>query len=309
MLTIISYIRTHFKQDFKALTYILVFLFLGLFIYVNHTTNLPTLFFKNHQKGVTTYIYYFLFFGFAYYTTIIITAITKSDWSFTKSFYFWFTSIIAILLISFRFGFLEFLNWIQKNIDPQKAHFYIKAIARSTRFIIFTFGILFFYYLFEKNNTNYYGLSTKNTHWKSYFLLLLFVLPFIIVASFQPSFLKQYPMLGNVGSAINKWTALAIYEPIYLIDFIAIEWFFRGFLILGTVKYLGSKAVLPMVVLYAFFHIGKPTGEIIGSVFGGYILGIVSLHSRSIIGGIIIHMGVAFLMDLFAVIQKLDNYL
>ncbi|OBX20138.1 hypothetical protein BAA08_14935 [Bizionia sp. APA-3] len=63
-----------------------------------------------------------------------------------------------------------------------------------------------------------------------------------------------------------------------------------------------------MVALYVFFHVGKPTGEIIGSIFGGYLLGIISLHSKSIIGGIIIHIGVAFLMDFMAIIQKFDIY-
>ncbi|WP_189663031.1 type II CAAX prenyl endopeptidase Rce1 family protein [Polaribacter sp. IC073] len=211
-------------------------------------------------------------------------------------------------MVSIRFSFLDHYGWVKENIAPQKIFFYIKVISRSIRFIIFSFGILLFYALFEKVNKNFYGFSIKNTQWKPYLLLLLIVFPFIIIASFQPSFLKQYPSIGSTGSFINKWLALVIYEPIYLFDFISIEWFFRGFLILGMVKTLGSKAILPMVALYVFFHIGKPTGEIIGSAFGGYILGVVSLYSRSIIGGIIIHMGVAFLMDAIAIIQKFDSY-
>ncbi|PQJ81786.1 CPBP family glutamic-type intramembrane protease [Polaribacter glomeratus] len=304
MKTILAYLKKHFKQDYKRGTYFLFFLFLGILIFLNHTTNFPILFFKNQQESLWIYGYYFLFFGFAYYSSIAIIAVTKSEYTFLKSFYFWITSLFAILLVSLRFGFLDYFSWIQKNIAPQKILFYTTIISRSIRFIIFSFGIAFFYFLFEKNNRNFYGFSFKNVKWKPYLVLLLIVFPFIIFASFQPSFLQQYPTIGNAGTFINKWIALAIYEPIYLIDFVTIEWFFRGFLILGMVKFLGSKAILPMVALYAFFHIGKPTGEIIGSVFGGYILGIVSLHSRSIIGGIIIHIGVAFLMDAMAVLQK-----
>ncbi|WP_452228557.1 CPBP family glutamic-type intramembrane protease [Lacinutrix sp. MEBiC02404] len=308
MKTIVKYIRTHLKEDYKTATYLIFLLFLSVFIYIHHVTNFAVNFLSNNINSPLLVLSYFLFFGFAYYTTIAIIVFTKSDYSFIKSSGFWFTSIFAILLVSLRLGFLEHYKWIYENIAPEKAFFYTKIAARAMRTIIFSFGILFFYYLFEKYNTNFYGFSTKNVSWKPYFLLLLIVIPFIGIASFQPSFLNQYPLIGNTGNAINKLHALAIYEPVYLLDFISIEWFFRGFLVLSMVKILGSKAILPMVALYVFFHIGKPTGEIIGSIFGGYLLGIISLHSRSIIGGIIIHMGVAFLMDLMAIIQKFDIY-
>ena len=70
---------------------------------------------------------------------------------------------------------------------------------------------------------------------------------------------------------------------------------------------LGKDAILPMVATYAFLHFGKPMAETIGSIFGGYILGIIALQTRSIIGGVIIHMGVAIAMDLAAYIQHFKS--
>ncbi|SDZ98604.1 CPBP family glutamic-type intramembrane protease [Bizionia paragorgiae] len=308
MKTIVKYIRTHLKEDYNTSTYLIFILFLSVFISINHATDLAVNFLSNTINTPLLVVSYFLFFGFAYYATIAIIVFTKSDYSFIKSRGFWFTSIFAILLVSLRLGFLEHYKWIYENTAPEKAFFYIKIATRAMRTLIFSFGILFFYYFFEKYNTNFYGFSTKKLSWKPYFLLLLFVIPVIIIASFQPSFLSQYPSIGYTGNTINKMNALAIYEAVYLLDFISIEWFFRGFLVLSMIKILGSKSILPMVALYVFFHIGKPTGEIIGSIFGGYLLGIISLHSKSIIGGIIIHIGVAFLMDFMAIIQKLDIY-
>ncbi|MCI2228313.1 CPBP family intramembrane metalloprotease [Polaribacter sp. MSW13] len=308
MATILTYLKKHFSEDYKITTYLLFFLFIGILIFLNHTTNIPTLFFRQHQDSPYIYGYYFLFFGFAYYSTIIIIATTKSDFSFLKKLSFWLTSLFAILLVSIRFGFLNHYSWIQENIAPEKVEFYTKVIARSIRFIIFSIGILVFYKLIEKHNKNFYGFSIKDVKWKLYLLLLLIAFPFILFASYQPSFLRQYPSIGYTGTFINKWLALVIYEPTYLLDFISIEWFFRGFLILGMIKSLGSKAILPMVALYVFFHIGKPTGEIIGSAFGGYVLGVISMYSKSIIGGIVIHMGVAFLMDAMAIFQKIDSF-
>lgn len=98
-----------------------------------------------------------------------------------------------------------------------------------------------------------------------------------------------------------------VFELAYGIDFIATELLFRGFLIIGMAHILGKDVILPMVVTYAFLHFGKPLGETIGSVFGGYILGIMALYSRNIWGGIAIHLGVAWLMELAAFLQLLRN--
>jgi hypothetical protein len=68
-------------------------------------------------------------------------------------------------------------------------------------------------------------------------------------------------------------------------------------------KVLGREAVLPMVAAYVFIHFGKPPGEAISSFFGGFILGIHSLSKKNIFGGIVIHVGIAFLMELAAVLQ------
>ena len=42
----------------------------------------------------------------------------------------------------------------------------------------------------------------------------------------------------------------------YLFNFFNIELLFRGVLVIGMVHYLGPKAILPMVVTYAFLHFG-----------------------------------------------------
>jgi hypothetical protein len=69
-------------------------------------------------------------------------------------------------------------------------------------------------------------------------------------------------------------------------------------------KLLGKDAVLPMVATYVVLHFGKPMGETISSIFGGYILGILALYSKNIWGGIFLHGGTAFLMEIFAFLKK-----
>jgi hypothetical protein len=81
----------------------------------------------------------------------------------------------------------------------------------------------------------------------------------------------------------NKWIYKLLYELAYGSDFISVELFFRGFLILAFVKLVGKDAILPMACFYCTIHFGKPLGECISSYFGGMLLGIVVFHTRSIV--------------------------
>jgi membrane protease YdiL (CAAX protease family) len=104
---------------------------------------------------------------------------------------------------------------------------------------------------------------------------------------------------------VPEWVTALTYEIAYGLDFITVELLFRGFLVIGMIKILGRNAIVPMAVIYCMLHFGKPMGEAISSIFGGYILGVVAYETRSVWGGIIVHMGIAWLMEIIAYGQKL----
>ncbi|MES1160611.1 MAG: CPBP family glutamic-type intramembrane protease [Bacteroidota bacterium] len=81
-------------------------------------------------------------------------------------------------------------------------------------------------------------------------------------------------------------------------DFLSIELFFRGLLVIGLARYAGEYVLLPMAAFYCTIHFGKPLGECISSFFGGLALGVIALRTRSILGGLIVHLGLAWLMEL-----------
>jgi membrane protease YdiL (CAAX protease family) len=56
-------------------------------------------------------------------------------------------------------------------------------------------------------------------------------------------------------------------------------------------------------VPYCMIHYGKPMTETIGAIFAGVILGTLAMRTRSIWGGVLIHVGVAWTMDLLAIAQ------
>jgi hypothetical protein len=149
----------------------------------------------------------------------------------------------------------------------------------------------------------FYGTTSKRWEIKPYFMMLALMIPLIAIAATQKDFLEVYPKLKNVAFLINAtWFYKVLYELSYGLDFFTIELFFRGFLVLAFAKWAGKAAILPMALFYCTIHFGKPLGECISSYFGGLILGAVTLHTGSIWGGLIVHLGIAWLMEIFGFI-------
>jgi hypothetical protein len=176
---------------------------------------------------------------------------------------------------------------------------------------IFTVLIPLFaiYFLYDRKEGHYYGLIPKRFNYRPYFQMLLIMLPIMIAASFLPSFMKQYPMYktspAHTAMGIPEWLTVLIYEFAYGFDFVTVEFLFRGFMVIGMTHILGRHSILAMAVTYCFLHTGKPLGEAISSIFGGYLLGVIAYETRSIWGGIIVHVGIAWMMELIGFGQKI----
>ena len=137
-------------------------------------------------------------------------------------------------------------------------------------------------------------------HLHIYALLFLPVGSLILVFASSPDFAAQYPFYKQQ----TGWTDLLVWEAAYGIQFFALEFFFRGFLLRGMAAELGSMAVLMMVVPYCMIHFGKPLPECLGSIIAGTVLGVLAMDTRSIWGGVTIHVAVAWGMDFAALWQK-----
>ena len=164
-----------------------------------------------------------------------------------------------------------------------------------------------FWRVMQRDLPHFYGLQWRGFHARPYLLMLTLMIPPIVWASFQENFLSVYPLLRPaVAERVHGWPtglAFGLHEVFYAMRFISVEIFFRGFLVLGLVRWFGRATLLPMIVLYAVWHFGKPFPEALGSIFGAYVLGLLALRTRSIAGGILLHMGIALLMDLAAFVQ------
>ena len=141
----------------------------------------------------------------------------------------------------------------------------------------------------------------RTTRWLPWYgLLAAPVLGFAVVASFTEAFTTTYPFYPLAG---RSWVDLLAWEAIYLLQFACLEFFFRGFLLEPLAPRLGAGAIFVMALPYAMIHLSKPWPEAFGAVLFGILLGMLALRSRSIWGGVLVHVSLALSMDLLSLAQ------
>jgi len=140
-------------------------------------------------------------------------------------------------------------------------------------------------------------------HLGIYGLFLAAILPVVYCVSFLDGFQETYPFLHFTPQTFSSMRFL-VWEIAYLLQFIALEYFFRGFILFNLEPKMGKMAVLVAMLPYCMIHFGKPFPETIGSIIAGIVLGVMALKSRSVIPGIILHYCVAITMDLLSLRGK-----
>lgn len=211
---------------------------------------------------------------------------------------FFYLVLFSPLIFAFKMAYQP--EW---NISAsQYWNNYWNHIVYWPFFLFFITVVLYIIWKILGDTEPFYGIKINRINWKPYWLMLFMMVPVIGIASTQPDFLSYYPKMKLIQSLnLNGealWWQKLLFELSYGSDFFTIELFFRGFLVLALAKWAGKDAILPMACFYCAIHFGKPLGECISSYFGGIILGVVVYHSRSIYGGLFVHLGIAWMMEL-----------
>ncbi len=127
------------------------------------------------------------------------------------------------------------------------------------------------------------------------------IVGFAYVVSFTAEFQHTYPFYRLAG---RSWFDLLAWQSLYLLQFICLEFFFRGFLLHALARVYGAAAIFLMSLPYLMIHFTKPWPEAAGAVVFGILLGILSLRAGSIWPGALVHMSIALAMDGFSLWQK-----
>ena len=168
----------------------------------------------------------------------------------------------------------------------------------------FILPVIVIKFVFRENLANY-GLKWKGAFedYHLYIIMLMVMIPLVAFFSGTKVFQAKYPFLDlQAGQPLFpdfwKW------ELLYCTQFFALEFFFRGFMLHGLKKRLGFYSVFVMTVPYCMIHFGKPLQETLAAIIAGVVLGCLSLKSRSILLGCMIHMSVGLAMDFASLWQK-----
>jgi len=280
-----------------------VSLLMALLIYFNYTAGIePTIMGKPAFARLGGFFCLYVFvFGSAWLLQSLFVATVRRPSPF-----FYILLIVSPLIFAIKVSADELSRWLTAGLSyPWDSYSYMTlnwpvkcALVLVLVTIVWRLG---------KYEGPVAGMQRKGFDPKPYFILLLMMVPLIALAGTQADFQHTYPKVQRIsfidGFTETSWPWKLLYELSYGIDFLTIEAFFRGFLILAFARYAGKEAILPMAAFYCCIHFGKPLFECITSYFGGLILGVVVLNTQNIWGGLIVHLGIAWLMELVAFIM------
>lgn len=303
MKQIIGFIKAYYYEVNKLIL-LAGTAFIALFIGLNYHYHLEERFIHDEALFLNSFINQFLIYFLAFLVPYLFIASYEKGRRFRNP---WLLTCIGLSPLLFTIkARMNTVIFISTN--HQWDNYWNDIIYWPLRMIVLVLLLFICKQLFHKKE-NFYGVSGKPVNYAPYFIMLLVMTPLIAAASTQPDFLATYPKMKTVlplpVEASPAWFYKLLFEFSYGTDFFSIEIFFRGFLIIGFIKWVGKDAILPMACFYCSIHFGKPLGECISSYFGGLLLGIVSYNTRSIYGGLIVHLGIAWLMELGGYIGNL----
>ncbi|MGH1536842.1 MAG: CPBP family intramembrane glutamic endopeptidase [Gammaproteobacteria bacterium] len=193
----------------------------------------------------------------------------------------------------------NFISGLPYFINLNTSFAYVLGWGIFTIFIYACIPLVIIYAL--KETPKQYGFSF-NKNGKLIFLIApLLILPITFIFSKSQDFQNTYPYLINP----NSLSEFICWELIYLAQFAALEFFFRGFMLHAFLRLTNVLAAMLLTSIpYMLIHLVKPTPETISSFFGSMFLCWIAIKFRSIAIGIYLHILLAASMDFFVLFNK-----
>lgn len=298
---VFKYIKDFYTREFNVFYLLLIMALLGTLIYFNYWHGLEKRFAAGGKTRLARFAGYYLLYFIPFATAFFLQLFFFKDCSYYKNGWFWGMLFLAPAIFSFRVVFNFHKEWVLDTFTGPDQDFYLHSINWIVRVFVLLIPVFIIWLIKDRSNQPFYGARALDSV-KPYVIMLLVMVPLIALASTQKDFLQVYPkaqLLYKIpmNSWQDKWRYLA-FELSYGFDFVSIEFFFRGFLILALMKICGQHCIIPVACFYCTIHFGKPMGEAISSFFGGMLLGIVSFNTGSIWGGLLVHLGIAWMMEI-----------
>lgn len=269
---------------------------LAVLIYCNYWHGLEKKYAASGRTWWGNFTGYYLLYFIPFAVAFLLQPLFYKDCTYFNNTWFWIILIAAPAFFSFRVNFNFHQSFISSQWPSPQNIFYLRSINWVIKVFVLLVPVFMIWWLKDSTHQPFYGIK-KLDKLQPYLVMLLVMLPLLALAATQKDFQSVYPKAQVLKSIpANRWQYV-VYELCYGFDFISIEFFFRGFLVLALANICGTHCIIPMACFYCAIHLGKPMGEAISSFWGGLLLGIVSYNTASVWGGLIVHLGIAWLME------------
>lgn len=295
------------KSDFHWLSYLYTIVLAALTIFLNYKFNIYNLYIKpTYFDGNSIWVFPLFYTSFYLLAAIPIFWLRKEK-QLLRTGSFYLKSLFIICIYGLSIGYYGYSDWHFDGLVREEILFIYRLISQLKGTVFYLIPLLLLKWIVDKNTVGLYGLTLKAKYINGYLFLFLLLLPALVGMSFTPDFQIAYPQFKpwnyeNVFG-LSTWQYTFLFETSYSIDFLMTELMFRGALVIGMIHIIGKNAILPMCILYVSIHFGKPVGETISSLFGGYILGALAFQTRHIWGGVIVHIFIGLSMEIMGFIQ------
>ena len=287
---------------------------LGVMFFVNYRYTFESTVIRGLPFPAGHAAFYFLFYFAPYALTHSVYALATRDVSIVRRRDFWTLSLFGFLVlaiyVTLRNGpwyLLKTQPSLFEGIPQEYQPFAARCASNILPLTLMSVPLSVYWWKTDRKAMPLYGFSAKTIDLRPYFVILVALAPLVIIASFTSDFQHAYPRykfgFPEFAGAAERRAFMGLFEFCYGADFIFVEFFFRGFMILAFARLFGPKVIIPMVVAYALIHFEKPLLEALSSIAGGLVLGIISYRTKSIYGGVIIHLGIAFCMEIAGALQ------
>jgi membrane protease YdiL (CAAX protease family) len=173
------------------------------------------------------------------------------------------------------------------------------AVSRA---ITYTLPLLAWPLVYKDENALDLGLRVRGLrdHLWLYASFVVLMVPLLFVVAMQPDFGSYYPIYKGAG---RSWADFVTWEVVYLAQFFGVEIFFRGWMI-RSCRSMGAASIFVMAVPYVMIHFSKPYMEAAGALITGVVLGSLSMRTKSIWSGLLVHATIAVGMDVLALNRR-----
>ncbi len=307
---IVGYLKKWKEEAFDPITLLLTLLFLIAAIGVNYSTDVISYYSGSKSFVLERILFHLIFYGAGFLFPMSVDFYRRGIPKIPSQREFGLYLTLAILVPSLDVALFLDVPTVLKLVSPQMAIWTKRMVDGGAQFIVLMIPVLLFGMIYSRQTDGpFYGFRIKGFPLWPYWVMLGIMIPFIVGVSFLDDFRLYYPRFRTSFAArYLGWPHFLpglFYYIVYALDFVGTEFFYRGFLILAPLRYMGMRTVLPAATLYCFVHFQKPLMETIGSFPGGLILGIIAAAGGSIFGGIIVHLGIAGVMEFVGHIQIL----